>query len=70
MEDFGLLCLELYRLQTGINDEVCVKDLKINVLNFLNSKPPDPGMDAELTSSKALGSKKLGSLLNRFVDSV
>ena len=67
--DFGMLCLELYRYRADIRDAVCIKDLECNVLDFLNSQPPDAGVDAELTSSEAIGNKKFGIMLEQLVDS-
>jgi hypothetical protein len=67
--DFGMLCLELYRYRADIRDAVCIKDLECNVLDFLNSQPPDAGVDAELTSSEAIGNTKFGLMLEQLVDS-
>lgn len=39
------------------------------MLDYMNSQPPDPGMDAELSSSKTIGNKNMDSLLNRLIDS-
>lgn len=69
MEDFGMLCLELYRNRADIRHAVCIKDLESNVLDFLNSQPPDTGKDAELTSSEAIGDEKFGLILKQLVDS-
>ncbi len=67
-EDFGMLCLELYRYRADIRHAVCIRNLESNVLDFLNSQPPDAGIDAELTSSEAIGDEKFGLILKR-VDS-
>ncbi len=64
-EDFGMLCLELYRHRSDIRHAVCIKDLESNVLDFLNSQPPDAGIDAEITSSEAIGETKFGLILKR-----
>ena len=69
MKDFGMLCLELYRNRADIRHVVCIKDLESNVLDFLNSQPPDTGKDAELTSSEAMGDDKFGLILKQLVDS-
>lgn len=39
------------------------KGLEANVLDYMNSQPPCPGADAELTSSEAIGSKRFGDVL-------
>ncbi|KAL3809079.1 hypothetical protein ACHAXA_007864 [Cyclostephanos tholiformis] len=68
-EDFGMLCLELYRHRAYIRRVVCIKDLESNVLDFLNGQPPDSGIDAEFTSSEAIGDEKFGSTLKQQLDS-
>ncbi len=68
VKDFGMLCLELYRYRADIRHAVCIKDLESNVLGFLNSQPPDAGIDAELTSSEAIGNKNFGLMLKQLVD--
>ena len=64
VDDFGMLCLELYRYRADIRDVVCIDALTLTVVDYLNNRPPDPGVDAELTSAD----KNLGSLLRRIVD--
>jgi hypothetical protein len=66
--DFGMLCLELYRYRAHIQHDVCLNDLESNVLDFLNSQPPDVGIDADLTSSEVIGNKKFGLLLIRVIN--
>ena len=41
------------------------KGLEANVLDYMNSQPPCPGADAELTSSETIGSKRFGDVLDR-----
>ena len=69
MTDFGMLCLEMYRYRADIRHAVCIKDLESNVLDFLNIQPPDAGVDAELTSSDAIGNTEFGIMLKHLVDS-
>ena len=66
--DFGMLCLELYRHRVQLRTVVHTEGLESNVLSYMNSRPPDPGMDAELTSSAAIGSHRFGTLLEEMVD--
>jgi hypothetical protein len=64
-----MLCLELYHYRTGIWHAVCIKDTENNVLDFLNSQSPNAGIDAELTSSEAIGNKKFELMFKQLVDS-
>ena len=66
--DFGMLCLELYRYRAHIQHDVCLNDLESNVLDFLNSRPTDVGIDADLTSSEVIGNEKFGLLLKRVIN--
>lgn len=69
LEDFGMLCLEIYRYRADIQHAVCLNDLESNVLDFLNSRPPDVGIDAEFTSCEVIGNEKFGLLLKKVVNS-
>lgn len=69
LEDFGMLCLELYRYRADIQHAVCLNNLESNVLDFLNSRPPDVGIDAEFTSCEVIGNEKFGLLLKKLVNS-
>eukprot|EP00563_Minutocellus_polymorphus_P018905 CAMPEP_0197726020 /NCGR_PEP_ID=MMETSP1434-20131217/12696_1 /TAXON_ID=265543 /ORGANISM="Minutocellus polymorphus, Strain CCMP3303" /LENGTH=478 /DNA_ID=CAMNT_0043311811 /DNA_START=91 /DNA_END=1527 /DNA_ORIENTATION=+ len=69
INDFGYLCLEVYKHRDEIRGVVSMEHLRYNVLDYLNSQPPDPGKDAELTSSQAIGNDQLGALLDKVVDS-
>ena len=55
--------MELYRHKKDIQNVVDCKGLEANVLDYMNSQPPCPGADAELTSSEAIGSKRFGDVL-------
>lgn len=69
LADFGNLCLELYKYRNDIRDVVSIDGLKQNVLDYLNSQPPDPGMDAELNAAcRAVGNEKFGMLLDDMID--
>jgi hypothetical protein len=68
VSDFGMLCLEIYKYRNDIKGVVSVGNLKESALSYLNSLPPDPGFDADLTSSEAIGNPELGSLIDRLVD--
>ena len=57
--------LELYRHKKDIQNVVDCKGLEANVLDYMNSQPPCPGADAELTSSEAIGRKRFGNVLDR-----
>ena len=69
VNDFGNLCLEIYKYRNDIRGVVSMDHLRENVLDYLNSQPPDPGFDAELTSSEAIGNDGLGALLDDVIDS-
>mmetsp|Transcript_18620 Transcript_18620/g.37724 ORF Transcript_18620/g.37724 Transcript_18620/m.37724 type:complete len:493 (-) Transcript_18620:77-1555(-) len=69
IDDFGHLCLEIYKYRDDMRGVVSMDHLRENVLDYLNSRPPDPGADAELTSSEAIGNDRLGALLDDAVDS-
>lgn len=68
VSDFGNLCLEIYKYRDDIKGVVSIGNLKESVLTHLNSLPPEPGFDADLTSSEAIGNPELGSLIDRVVD--
>lgn len=68
-DDFGALCLEMYRHRDDIQNVVNIGGLETNVLEYMNSRPPCPGMDAELTSSDAIGRDRFGPLLDQLIDS-
>lgn len=67
--DFGALCLEIYKYRDDMRGVVSMDHLRENVLDYLNSQPPDPGTDAELSSSEAIGNDRLGALLDDAIDS-
>lgn len=66
--DFANLCMEIYKYRDDMKGVVSMEDLRHNVVEYLNSLPPDPGFDADLTSSEAIGDPQLGRLINRLVD--
>lgn len=68
IDDFGNLCLEIYKYRDNIRGVISMDHLRENVLDYLNSQPPDPGTDAEITSSEAIGNDGIGAILDEVVD--
>ena len=68
IDDFGNLCLEIYKYRDNIRGVISMDHLRENVLDYLNSQPPDPGTDAEITSSEAIGNDGIGAILDDVVD--
>ena len=68
IDDFGMLCLEMYRHRSDIQNVFNIDGLETNILDYMNSRPPDPGMAAGLTSSEAIGSNRFGSILDQLID--
>ena len=68
IDDFGNLCLEIYKYRDNIRGVISMDHLRENVLDYLNSQPPDPGTDAEITNSEAIGNDWIGAILDDVVD--
>ena len=68
IDDFGNLCLEIYKYRDNIRGVISMDHLRENVLDYLNSQPPDPGTDAEITSSEAIDNDGIGAILDDVVD--
>eukprot|EP00984_Skeletonema_dohrnii_P032896 scaffold27971_cov83-Skeletonema_dohrnii-CCMP3373.AAC.1 len=58
----------MYRHRSDIQNVFNIDGLETNILDYMNSRPPDPGMASELTSSEAIGSNRFGSILDQLID--